>query len=149
MSPSIEIGCVMWSLASSPCLGVYTPIWAGYRGDTPAEWQKGSDSFSPDSAWWTFENIQRIVAPKENANPEFWKVTWRVLRERWNKIEKKGSEQVATLEKDALKLWERGKTDEARRLLTNYTNTRLHSDFLEARSLLDGLKAKCAMPGRE
>jgi dipeptidase len=144
-----EIGCVMWSLASSPCLGVYVPIWAGYGGDIPAEWQKGSDSFSPDSAWWTFENIQRIVAPKDNPDPDFWKITYPVIRERWDKIEKKGWEQATALEKEATALWQQGKKDEVRKLLTNYTNTRLHSDFLEAHSILESLTAKGRKPGRE
>ncbi len=70
------LGCVMWSSASSPCLGVYAPIWAGHNEKSVAEWQEGKDSFSPESAWWTFENIQRIVAPKNDPDPAFWKANW-------------------------------------------------------------------------
>jgi len=144
-----EIGCVMWSLASSPCLGVYTPIWAGYQGETPVEWQRGADSSSPDSAWWTFEDIQRTVAPKENPDSEFWKATWPVIRKRWDEVEKKGADEVAALEKEAMGLWRQGKKNEANKFLTDYTNTRLHSDFLEARSILESIVAKGRKPGRE
>jgi dipeptidase len=143
------LGCVMWSSASSPCLGVYAPIWAGHNEKTPAEWQEGKGSFSPESAWWTFENIQRIVAPKNNPDPAFWKANRPAVRGRWDKIEKKGWEQADALEREALKLWQQGKGEEARRLLTNYSNTRLRSDFLEARSILDLLKTKGGKPGRE
>jgi len=38
------IGCIMWIAASSPCCSVYTPIYAGNRGATPAEWMLGWDS---------------------------------------------------------------------------------------------------------
>ena len=48
-----------------------------------------------------------------------------------------------------MKLWQQGKAEEVRRLLTNYSNTRLRSDFLEARSILDLLKTKGGKPGRE
>jgi hypothetical protein len=40
-----------------------------------------------------------------------------------------------------MKLWNQGSQEDACKLLTNYTNSRLHADFLEARSILDGLKA--------
>ncbi len=48
-----------------------------------------------------------------------------------------------------MKFWQQGKVKEARRLLTNYSNTRLHSDFLEAQSILDLLKTKGGKPGQE
>jgi dipeptidase len=135
-----ELGCVMWSLGSSPCSGVYTPIWAGYKGGTPAEWLRGSDSFSTDSAWWAFESIQRILAPSGNSKNAFWDREWPTMRERWSAVEKGRADEVAALESDAMKLWQQGSPAEGCKLLTDYSNSRLHSDFLQACSILDGLK---------
>ncbi len=135
-----ELGCVMWSLASSPCLSIYTPIWAGYRGGVPQEWQRGSGSFSSDSAWWTFESIQRLLTPYGDSDRRLWDREGPAIQKRWAAIENRGSDEIGTLEKNAMKLLKEGSAEEAAKLLTNYTNARLHSDFLEARSILDGLK---------
>ena len=135
-----ELGCVMWSLGSSPCSGVYTPIWAGYQGGTPAEWLRGSDSFSSDSAWWAFESIQRILAPSGNTKKAYWDQEWPTLRERWLAVEKRRADEVTALERDAMKLWQQGLPAEGSKLLTDYSNSRLHADFLQAGSILDGLK---------
>ena len=135
-----ELGCVMWSLGSSPCSGVYTPIWAGYQGGTPAEWLRGSDSFSSDSAWWAFESIQRILAPSGNTKKAYWDQEWPTLRERWLAVEKRRADEVTALERDAMKLWQQRLPAEGCKLLTDYSNSRLHADFLQAGSILDGLK---------
>jgi dipeptidase len=134
-----EAGNVMWSLASAPCLGIYTPIWAGYQGGIPQEWSRGSNSFSPDSAWWTFERIQRTAAPLGNTNKESWIREWPAIRERWAATEMRRTEEVEALEMTALKLLQKGSRGEARRLLTEYSNAQFHADFLEARSILNGL----------
>ncbi|MGA2260711.1 MAG: C69 family dipeptidase [Acidobacteriota bacterium] len=139
-----DIGCVMWSLVSSPCSGVYTPVWAGYGGGTPAEWQRGSDSYSSDSAWWAFESIQRDAAPLGNNNRERWSSVGPVITKRWDNIEKQAYEKVSEIERNALESWRRGEKGTALKLLTDYTNSRLHSDYLEACSILDWLKSRTA-----
>jgi dipeptidase len=44
------VGCVMWIAASSPCTSVYSPVYAGHRGDFPVWWMSGSDLFDQVSA---------------------------------------------------------------------------------------------------
>ena len=132
----------MWSLASSPCSGVYTPIWAGYQGGTPAEWQRGSGSYTPDSAWWAFESIQRLLAPPDNSNKEFWESHWPAIRNRWAATEARRESEIAALEGNVSRLLQQGSPEEARRLLTNYSNVELHADFMGASSILDSLKTQ-------
>jgi penicillin V acylase-like amidase (Ntn superfamily) len=48
--------------------------------------------------------------------------------------------EVTSLERDAMKLWQQGLPAEGCKLLTDYSNSRLHADFLQAGSILDGLK---------
>jgi dipeptidase len=101
----------------------------------------GWDSFDPDSAWWTFEQVQRLVAPRE-PDLELWQATWPHVRARWDQVERREFVETAWVEKVAMKLWEYGKTDLACEVLTKYTYTQLHSNFLRARALLNWVLAQ-------
>lgn len=135
------IGCVMWITAISPCCSVYTPVYAGNRGAAPEEWILGWDSFDLDSAWWTFEQIQRLVAPSE-PDPEFWEATWPHVRAIWDQVEETEFRQTAELERIALRNWKRGREGVTYELLTKYTYKQLHTNFLKARALLSWVEAK-------
>ncbi len=137
----------MWMSVSSPCLSVFTPYYAGYEGGTPVEWQTGSNTFSRDSAWWAFENIQRIVAPYSNPDPVFYAATAPVIRDTWDKVEETEFKHTATLEDAAMKLWRQGKQDQACKLVTDYTNTRLHTNYNRAIDFLDWLAEMGGVPG--
>ena len=132
------IGCVMWIAASSPCISVYTPVYAGHQGDIPLEWMTGWDFFNPNSAWWTFEQMQRIVAPGKSDRP-FKKEAWSDIRTVFDLIEKKEFLLTDYLEKKALKHWEAGEKDLAHDLLTKYTCGQLLSNLHTAQTLLYGL----------
>ncbi len=144
-----ELGCMMWSLAGSPCLGTYTPIWAGYGGGVPGEWQTGTDSFSPDSAWWTFEAIQRSVAPYDDSGRTFREREMPLIQNKWSSIETREAGELSTVETKALRLLKEGSKENACRLLTDFTNTQLHSVFLEARAVLERLTASKGRTGGE
>lgn len=135
------IGCVMWITAISPCVSVYTPVYAGNRGATPEEWMVGWNFFDPDSAWWIFEQTQRLVAPR-SPDPEFWAATWPHVRARWDQVESSEFRQTAELEGIAMKHWQRGRADLAYELLTKYTYEQLHTNFLKAGALLSWVEAK-------
>jgi hypothetical protein len=66
------------------------------------------------------------------------------ITKRWDNIEKQAYEKVSAIEENALESWTRGEKGTALKLLTDYTNSRLHSDYLEACSILDGLKSRPA-----
>ncbi len=132
------MGCVMWIAASSPCISVYTPVYAGHDGEMPLEWKTGWDFFNPNSAWWTFEQIQRIVAPGTPNRP-FKQDVWSDIRTIFDLTEKKEILLTVLLEKKALKHWELGEEDLARDLLTKYTIRQLQSNLHTAQTLLHGL----------
>ncbi|MEM3788898.1 MAG: C69 family dipeptidase [Candidatus Bathyarchaeia archaeon] len=129
------IGCVMWIAPSSPCCSVFTPIYAGNRGDPPIEWRTGNNKFNSKSAWWVIEQIQRVVAGYENTL-ENWEALYPRVRATWDLMERIEFIQTAHLEKTAMKLWRLGHTKQALELLTKYTYNRLHINYLIARMLL-------------
>ena len=139
------IGSVMWISSGAPCSSVYTPVYAGHRGQTPKAWRTGWDSFDPNSAWWTFEQIQRIMTPIE-PDPKFYNTYHPQVRARWERAEQKQFAETAELEKEAMKLWKDGKTYEAHKLLTDYTNRRLRTNYWIAQGLLSWLYAMGGEP---
>jgi len=140
-----SIGSVMWICSGAPCCGVFTPIYAGHRGQPPEAWRTGGDSFDPDSAWWTFEQIQRVVTPME-PDPEFYNTYHPQVRARWDRVQGIEFSETVQLEKAAMKAWEEGKTDEAQKMLTDYANMRLRKNFWIAQGLLSWLYAMGGEP---
>lgn len=45
---------VQWLCMATPVTGVYVPFYTDIN-NTPASYQKGTDKFTPDSAYWTYE----------------------------------------------------------------------------------------------
>jgi dipeptidase len=126
----------MWIAPSSPCCSVFTPVYAGNRGDPPLEWRTGTNEFSRKSAWWTIEKLQRVVAGYENTL-ENWEALYPRVRATWDLVERIEFVQTAQLEKTAMKLWKLGHTRQALELVTKYTYISLHTNFLIARMLLN------------
>ena len=133
----VDIGCVMWYCMSSACISVFTPVYAGHRADFPVEYTLGQGTFDPESAWWTFEQIQRMT-DKDYAG------TIGHIRKIWDQCESQEFKQTPQLEKAALIQWVSGHKEQAQKLLTEYTNTRLHIHFLKARALLQWVSLKVA-----
>ena len=136
-----SIGCVMWIAASSPCISVYTPVYAGHKGNIPLEWMTGWDFFDQNSAWWTFEKIQRIVAP-EKPNPDLRDDYRSQIRYIFDLAEEKEFFMMNLLEKRAMKYWKLGETHKAGMQLTEFTNTNIQSNLRIAQSLLNWLEDK-------
>jgi dipeptidase len=130
------IGCVMWIAASSPCLSVYNPIYAGFRGQTPNEWTIGWDSFDSSAAWWRFEQVQRAIAPREGTDPEYYKTHAPRVRAFWDEVEREQFEETDELEQKAIRSWRMGREEQVYEMLTEYSNQKLHDNFLKAGTLL-------------
>lgn len=57
-----------WASLGSPCVGIFLPLFVDC--DVPSVLQRGSDTPSPDSAWWQFKNLLTYVeADWENRFP--------------------------------------------------------------------------------
>ena len=135
------IGSVMWVAASSPCISVYTPVYAGHAGVIPLEWRTGSDSFDPNSAWWVFEKIQRIAAP-EKPDAKCIADDRAKIRYLFDLVEKKELFMTMLLETKAMRLWNLGKSKESGLQLTEFTNANFQSNFSTAKALLNSLEEK-------
>jgi len=66
------------------------------------------------------------------------------IRKVWDQCESQEFKQTPQLEKAALIQWVSGHKEQAQKLLTEYTNTRLHIHFLKARALLQWVSLKVA-----
>ncbi|MBN1982669.1 MAG: C69 family dipeptidase [Chitinivibrionales bacterium] len=130
------VGSVMWICPSSPCCGIYTPIYAGNKGATPESWTLGTDAITPGSAWWTFEQIQRTVAGYENST-ENWQMKWQTVRTAFDKREAKQFSQMPRLEQKVLKMFQYGKNEKAYNLLTSYSHKCLQKNYSKAHALLN------------
>jgi len=126
---TIDIGCVMWCCMSSPCENVFQPIWAGARGDTPSEYNVGTDKPDLCSAWWASQSIRRMV-DRDYEN------RIKLIKDTWQKREVREFDLATEREMLAMISWKNGKKDEARRLLTNLQNVCLHGNYLTALNLL-------------
>jgi dipeptidase len=124
----IEIGAVMWHALSSPCISVFTPIYAGST-KAPVQYLNAESTYDPNSAWWIFDSIQRVVDMD-------YKKLHPMINQRWNKIEKEQFSQTANIERAALIAYERGDIYKAQEILTSYTYTQLEAVFHHGKDLL-------------
>ncbi len=51
----------VWTAFGSPCLSIYRPVYP-FAAGLPALLSIASATFDPDSPWWIFERLQRLVA---------------------------------------------------------------------------------------
>jgi dipeptidase len=145
-----EIGPVMFVAASSTDDSIYNPIYAGYEGQTPVEWRTATDSFAPDSAWWNFEYIQRTVAPHHPLpDPVFYAANYPHVRASFDQAEQQQFQAMNSIERDAARLIEGKKIDQAKQLISAFSNSRLHLNYLNAKAELLWLFAHGGTPGTE
>ncbi len=148
-----EIGPVMFVAASSPDDSIYNPIYAGYDGQTPVEWRTATDSFTPDSAWWTFEYIQRTVArhhpEPDAASTAFYNANYAHVRADFDRVEEQQFVSMNNLEREALRMLQAGQIKQAKNLITDFSNRSLHQNYVRAKAELQWLYAKGGTPGTE
>ena len=56
-----ELAVTCWTAFGSPCLSIFRPVYPCAVG-LPALLDDGGATYDPDSPWWAFERMQRIVA---------------------------------------------------------------------------------------
>lgn len=63
-----ELAVTCWTAFGSPCLSIFRPVYPCAVG-LPAILDRGSVLYDPDSPWWVFERMQRIVAAAPGLAP--------------------------------------------------------------------------------
>jgi hypothetical protein len=99
----------------------------------------GSDLFDRVSAWWGFEKLQRLIAPRK-PNPGFHQERWGVIRTLFDLKEKQTFLMAPLVEQEALRLWKLKDRYRAHHVLTAYTSNCLSSNLTTALYLLAELK---------
>lgn len=108
-----EIGAISWRAMATPCTSAYTPWYFGNQ-EIPAAFQKGTNQYSPDSAYWTSRELSRYADVR-------YQKTVHNIRKQIEAFEREEFAAQAKLEKDALKLYGQGK-GQAVRFLASYSN---------------------------
>ena len=71
---------VYWGSLGSPCLGAFLPYYV--NAELPAVLARGGRSSSPDSPWWRFYELSRLVAADPFARAPIVRAAWDALEAR-------------------------------------------------------------------
>lgn len=63
-----ELAVTCWTAFGSPCLSIFRPIYPFAVG-LPTILDRGGATYDPDSPWWAFERMQRIIAQAPDLAP--------------------------------------------------------------------------------
>jgi len=121
-----EIGNIMWLCMSSPCSSVYLPIYAG-SSKAPKEYMMGKGEYDQASAWWAFDQLQRLV--------DNFVVDRRHVRETWDRFEQREFERRTKFEKVIIQVYKRDRAL-AEELLTEYTCQHLNAALDMAKTMV-------------
>ena len=127
LDPGLPSGMqVMWYCMSSPCVGVFMPVYANVSTvPEPYLMGEGPESLSgydEESAWWVFKRLQLSV-------DEAYGERQPVVRERWDEIYAAASIEVEEMEEVLLGLYRDGEEAEARRLMDALVDERLMEGY--------------------
>lgn len=102
-----ELAVTCWTAFGSPCLSIFRPVYPCAVG-LPAVLDRGGATYDPDSPWWAFERMQRIVAQAPDLAP--------IARARLSALEAQFRQEAADAEAEAERWLVRG--DHARAVAT-------------------------------
>ncbi|HHY91843.1 MAG TPA: hypothetical protein GX511_00710, partial [Firmicutes bacterium] len=119
-----------WTAFSSPCVSVYQPVYLG--AGLPPEAEAGDQHYTPDSAWWAFERLQRQV----DRHYEYYAP---IVQETWSGIEEREFLEAARREKEALAHWAAGPKEEAVGVLRDFQAKWLQRNRQQAERLTEYL----------
>jgi dipeptidase len=110
-----EIGAVSWRAMTTPCSSVFVPWYLGHE-QVPAAYEKGTNAYTPGSAYWVFRRLSETV----DAN--YGRLIGPV-RSHWSQFESQEFADQAPLENSALGIYFFDPSF-ARSVLTAYSNSR-------------------------
>jgi len=126
---------VMWYCMSSPCVGVFMPVYANVSTvPEPYLTGEGPESLSgydEESAWWVYKMLQLSV-------DEAYGERQPLVRERWDELYAVASSEVEETEEVLLGLYRDGEEAEARRLMNALVEERLMEGYESAVETVNG-----------
>lgn len=130
-----ELAVTCWTAFGSPCLSVFRPTYPFAVG-LPEELDRGDARYSPDSPWWIFERLQRMVAQAPT--------TASTVRDAFAELEQTFCQEAAATEAAAQQLLERGERDAALRLLRDLVDSTTTRSIALAQQLTEEMAPAAA-----
>jgi len=136
LEPGLPPGMqVMWYCMSSPCVGVFMPVYANVSG-IPEPYLTGRGPEDPSgydegSAWWVYKMLQVSV-------DEDYDERQPPVREMWDGIYAAASSEVEKMEGALLALYGDSEAAEARRLMDELVEARLLGCYESALETVNG-----------
>ena len=127
LDPGLPSGMqVMWYCMSSPCVGVFMPVYANVSTvPEPYLTGEGPESLSgydDESAWWVYKRLQLSV-------DEAYGERRPLVRGRWDELYATSSYEVEEMRSVLLQLYGDGEAAEARRLMDALVDERLMEGY--------------------
>jgi dipeptidase len=110
-----EIGAVAWFSFDNPSLSPRIPIFSGVLSLPESFSICGQLRYTPDAAIWSFRESNRLAAIN-------WKKGRTLIEPAVREFEDKAFEEVPVVESKAAGLIKEGKSEEAKKYITDYTN---------------------------
>jgi dipeptidase len=111
-----EVGGVAWFSFDNPGQSPRIPVFAGVTS-LPASFNIcGQQRYRTDAAIWSFREANRLATVN-------WSRCRSVIEPAVEEFENKGFEELPQVEKKAAELIKAGKTDDAKKYITSYTNS--------------------------
>jgi dipeptidase len=110
-----EIGAVAWFSCDNPALSPRIPVFSGVLSLPASFGICGQLRYTPDAAVWSFRESNRLAAIN-------WKKGRTLIEPAVKELEDKAFEEVPVVEAKAASLIKAGKSEEAKKYITDYTN---------------------------
>lgn len=111
-----EIGGVAWFSFDNPALSPRIPIFAGVTALPQSFNICGQHRYRTDAAIWSFREPNRLATVN-------WSRSRDIMEAAVEDFEKKAFEEIKLVEDKTVEMLREGKTEEARKYLTSYTNS--------------------------
>jgi dipeptidase len=145
----VEIGCVYWRAAGHPCESVFVPWYLGINKipkayqvsyDDPATTDKSLTRYHFDAPDWQFHNMDMNSAScvfrlLNDLGDSKYAVNQKIIREAFDPIEADQLKMQPSIEKKALTLLQKDKS-EAIKYLTQYSDNKAMGAFSKAKEML-------------
>lgn len=130
-----ELAVTVWTAFGSPCLSVFRPVYPFGVG-LPAELDHGDRRYDPESPWWAFERLQRVVAQAPTLAP--------AARDALARLESEFRTEAAGVEEEAARLLAAGERERALATLRNLVGSTGDRAVALARRLTAELEPRAA-----
>ncbi|BDF77603.1 C69 family dipeptidase [Pyramidobacter piscolens] len=105
---------LIWAAMASPDCSGYRPFY--FCAKVPEELSIGENTYDIKSPWWCFDMLDRMARANEDCYFD-------VLKAIWTPYENRMFNENKMMEKQAIKLFDAGKDEEAKKLISDFVQT--------------------------